>query len=285
MDMREVEVSSKIIKNYSVLMSVYCREKPEWLDISINSMLCQTIRPEEFLIVKDGPLTHELDAIIANYVESNPGLFTVIAIEKNGGLGPALALGVTKCRNELIIRMDSDDYSVPTRCEKLLDTLELHPECDVIGSYEVEFEERIENAVSIHRVPVNSEEISSFMKKRCALLHPTVLYKQSSVKKAGNYKSIKMYEDYELFMRMILVCGMKAFNIPENLYYIRINNDFFERRGGWEYMNTAVKFKYAQLKKHNISKKDFIISAGGQAVVCLMPNVLRKWFYLKFLRK
>lgn len=266
-------------------MSVYYRENPEWLDISIKSMLCQTIKPEEFLIVKDGPLTPKLDAIIEKYVESVPNLFTIIGLEKNGGLGPALALGVQKCRNELIVRMDSDDYSVPKRCEKLLKTLELHPECDVIGSYEVEFEKTLEDVVAIHRVPVSSEDIFTFMKKRCGLLHPTVLYKRSSVIKAGNYRAVKLYEDYDLFMRMIVECGMKGFNIPENLYYIRINDAFFKRRGGWDYLKTAVSFKYQQLKKGNINAKDFVISAGGQAIVCLMPNSLRRKFYLKVLRK
>ena len=116
-------------------------------------------------------------------------------------------------------------------------------------------------------------------------LHPTVLYKKSSVIKCGNYKSVKLYEDYDLFMRMIVGENMKGCNIPENLYYIRINDAFFKRRGGWSYMKTVLKFKFKQYKSKNISLSDFIISAGGQALVCLMPNSVRKRFYLKILRR
>lgn len=273
------------MKDYSVLMSVYYKERPELLKISIESMISQTIKPNEFIIVKDGKLTKELDDVIENYIQIYPNLFKIIPLEVNGGLGPALAVGVESCSNEIIIRMDSDDFSVPERCEKLLKKLEECPECDVIGSYEVEFEDSIDNIVAIHRVPNSIEEVSKFMRKRCALLHPTVLYKKSSVIKCGNYRSVKLYEDYDLFMRMIIGSKMKGTNIPENLYYIRVNDDFFKRRGGWSYLKTAVGFKYKQFKNKNISFVDLVISAGGQALVCLMPNSMRKKFYIKYLRK
>lgn len=273
------------MQKYSILMSVYYKEKPEWLRISIDSMLSQTVKPDEFIIVKDGVLTKELDNIISDYNESYPGLFNIITLEENVGLGPALAVGIKICRNEIIIRMDSDDYSVPERCEKLLNKLAENPECDVIGSYEAEFEHSISNIVAVHKVPETVAEVSSFMRKRCALLHPTVLYKKSSVIKCGNYRSVKLYEDYDLFMRMIVEKNMKGCNIPENLYYIRINDDFFKRRGGFTYMKTAVNFKFKQYKNKNISLSDFIISAGGQALVCLLPNSVRKEFYLRILRR
>lgn len=272
------------MKDYSVLMSVYYKEKPEWLKASIESMLAQTVKAEEFCLVKDGPLTKKLDEIINHYKEQYPQLFTIITLEHNQGLGPALSEGVKKCRNEVIIRMDSDDYSVPERCEKLLMHLETHPELDIIGSFEVEFAEDLNNPVAIHKVPELSEQIRVFMKRRCALLHPTVLYKKSFIIHCGNYRNVHLYEDYDLFMRAVLEYHAKCHNIQENLYYIRVNDSFFRRRGGILYMKTAVKFKWNQHRKGYISAKDFMISAGAQAVVCLLPNMVRKWVYLKFLR-
>lgn len=270
---------------FTVLMSVYYKEKPEWLDYSIKSIMNQTIMCNEFLLIEDGKLTLELEKVINKYITKFPGIFNVIKINNNVGLGPALALGIEKSKNEIIIRMDSDDYSIPTRCERLLSTLLDKPNCDVIGSYEVEFENDINNEFAIHKVPEESEKISEMMKKRCSILHPTVLYKRTSVLKAGNYRNVKLYEDYDLFMRMIRKYNMNSYNIPENLYYIRINDDFFKRRGGLKYMNTAISFKYKQFKNKNISFLDFAISAGGQAIVCLLPNKVRKNFYLKFLRR
>lgn len=231
------------MRKYSILMSVYYKEKPMWLRESIESMLSQTVKAEEFFIVKDGPLTDELDEVIDEYVKSYPELFTILALKKNMGLGPALAEGVKKCRNEIIIRMDSDDYSVPERCEKLLRELDKHPECGIIGSYEAEFSDDMNSPVAIHKVPETSEQIHAFMSRRCALLHPTVLYKKSVIINCGNYHDVRLYEDYDLFMRVVLEHNVKCYNIQENLYYIRINDAFFERRGGISYMKTAVGFK------------------------------------------
>lgn len=272
------------VRKYSILMSVYYKEKPIWLKESIESMLSQTVKAEEFFIVKDGPLTDELDEVIDEYVRNYPELFTILALEKNMGLGPALAEGVKNCRNEIIIRMDSDDYSVPERCEKLLRELDKHPEYGIIGSHEAEFSDDMNNPVAIHRVPETSEQIHAFMRRRCALLHPTVLYKKSVIINCGNYHDVRLYEDYDLFMRVVLEHNVKCYNIQENLYYIRINDAFFERRGGVSYMKTAVGFKLRQHKKGYMSLGDFMVSAGGQAAVCLLPNKVRKWVYLNFLR-
>lgn len=103
---------------YTVLMSVYYKEKPEYLSLSIESMLNQTVKPDEFIIVKDGPLTTELDEVINNFVTAYPKTFNIIVNETNLGLGPALAKGIENSKNELIARMDSDDYVVSTRCER-----------------------------------------------------------------------------------------------------------------------------------------------------------------------
>lgn len=269
---------------YSVLMSVYFKEKPEWLEYSINSMMNQTVLCDEFVLIEDGSLTDELENVVKKFEKEYPGIFNVVRNKKNKGLGLALKDGVLHCKNELIIRMDSDDYSIPERCEKLLNVIIENPDYECVGSYEAEFEKDINDIISIHKVPETNEDISKFMRRRCAILHPTVLFRKSSVLKAGNYRDVKLYEDYDLFMRMVCENYAKCYNIQENLYYIRINSDFYKRRGGWKYMTTVLKFKNQQRKNGYMSLKDFIISAGGQAVVCLMPNRLRRWFYLKFLR-
>ena len=271
-------------EKYSVLMSVYYKENPEWLEMSIESILAQTAPPDEFVIVKDGPLSEELNRIIERFSTLYPALFKIVPLEKNVGLGPALNSGLENCSNDIIIRMDSDDYSIPTRCQKLLDALNEHCECGIIGSYETEFEDSIHNVIAIHKVPEHSDAIYTFIKRRCALLHPTILYRKSVIQKCGGYHNVPPYEDYDLFMRAVLQHHVKCYNIPQSLYYIRINDSFFKRRGGVHYLKTAVSFKWQQYQKGYMGLLDFVISAGGQAVVCLMPNSWRRRFYLKFLR-
>lgn len=269
---------------YSVLMSVYYKEKPEWLKIAIESMLNQTVKPAEMVIVKDGKLSSELDAVIEEFENNYPKLFHIVPLEKNVGLGPALAVGLRNCSYEYISRMDSDDISDPVRCETQLKCFEQNDKLDIVGCFEVEFEHSMDTPVAIHKVPENDDEIKKFMKRRCALLHPTVIYKKSSVLKAGNYHDVRLYEDYDLFMRMVLENNCCSYNVQEGLYYMRINDAFYERRGGIKYLRTVVSFKYRQYKKKFLSLRDFIVSAGGQAFVCLLPNRLRKIVYLKFLR-
>lgn len=272
-------------KRYSVLMSVYKKEKPEYLDRSIRSILDQTIKPADFVIVKDGPLTKELDVVIEKYVEDNPSLFQIVALEKNRGLGPALATGIQKAKYELVARMDSDDISALTRCEEELDVFERHPELGVVGTFEAEFVDDPSEVVSIHRVPEQSDSIYIFMKRRCALLHPTVMYKKDAVISSGNYRSVQLYEDYDLFARMVFEHEIKSYNIQKPLYYIRISDDFYKRRGGVKYARTVLKFKYSMLKKGYMSITDFVISGVGQACVCMLPNIIRKTIYMKLLRK
>ncbi len=272
-------------RKYTVLMSVYSQEKPEYLSLSIQSMLDQTVKPDEFIIVKDGPLTEELDTVIAGFVRNNTGLFNIISNEKNLGLGLALAKGIEASKNELIARMDSDDYAVKDRCEKQIIEFEKDADLEMVGSYEAEFIDDIHRVISIHKVPQSHDEIVEFMRRRCAILHPTVMYKKSAVIRSGNYHSVILYEDYDLFARMILEHKVKSYNIQEPLYYIRTSEDFFKRRGGLKYAKTVLGFKWNMLKKGYMSLTDFCISGFGQALVCVLPNSVRREFYMKFLRK
>lgn len=123
---------------YTVLMSVYYKEKPEYLSLSIESMLNQTVKPDEFIIVKDGPLTTELDEVINNFVTAYPKTFNIIVNETNLGLGPALAKGIENSKNELIARMDSDDYVVSTRCERQLEKFREDRVLNILNIFKLE---------------------------------------------------------------------------------------------------------------------------------------------------
>lgn len=270
---------------YTALMSVYIQEKPEYLSLSIQSMLDQTVPPDEFIIVKDGPLTPELDKVIDSFEKDHPGLFVILANKENLGLGPASAKGVEAARNELIARIDSDDYSAESRCERQLIEFEKDPELGIVGTLVAEFVDDPDHIVSTHHVPGASHEIAIFMRRRCAFLHSSVMYKKSAVLKCGSYRSVPLFEDYDLFIRMVLEHHVKSCNIQEALHYMRVSEDFFKRRGGIKHAQTALRFKWAQCKKGYISPADFLISGIGQAFVCVLPNFMRKRFYMKFLRK
>lgn len=265
-------------------MTVYYKEKPEWLEYSIKSILEQTIYPSEFIIVEDGELPNELEEVILKYEKEYPQLFNIIRLDKNLGAGIASAIGIEKCKYEYIARMDSDDYSCPDRIEKQFEILEKYPDLGLVGTNVKEFEKDIENVSGYVILPEKHEEIYKFSKRRCPFRQPTLLYKKSEVIKAGNYREYYLCEDYDLFVRLIR-SGCKCYNIQEPLVYVRVGKDFFKRRGGIKYMKTILKFKNEQLKIGYFSFIDYLKSTIPHIVVCLMPNSLRDYVYRNFLRK
>lgn len=271
-------------KKYSVLMSVYYKENPEWFDNSIKSMLEQTIIPDEFVIVEDGKLTDELYSVVDEYTKKYPNIFKIVKIEKNGGLGPALKRGIEECKNEYIARMDSDDYCLPNRIEKEFEMFEKDPELGMVGTNVAEFTDSINNVVSRVILPETNEEIIKFSKKRNPFRHPSILFRKSSVLKAGNYREYYLCEDYDMWLRMIR-SGCKCYNIQEILTFMRISDDFYKRRGGIKYLKSINKFKKEQMKVGYFTKMEYLKSIVPHAIVCLLPNTLRDWIYRKLLRK
>lgn len=269
---------------YSVLMSVYIKDNPKWLVESIECMLNQTIKCDEFVIVEDGALSDELNDIIEFYNNKYPNIFNIIKIPVNGGLGPALKLGVESCKNELIARMDSDDYSPKDRIEKQFEIIKQQPDVGIVGSNAIEFYNNIDNAVANVILPETNDEIIKFSKRRCPYRHSGILYKKSEILRAGNYQQCYLCEDYDLYARMEM-SGTKGYNIQEPLLYVRVNPDFYGRRGGVKYLKSILKFKKRLYKSGFYSLKDYTISAGAHIVVCLIPNKLREFIYKKLLRK
>lgn len=272
------------LNDYSVLMSVYYKEKTEWLRQSIESMLNQTKCTNDFVIVKDGKLTEKLDEIISEYCKKYPDIFHVIELKENVGLGPALAIGLKECKNELVARMDSDDISVKQRCEKQINKFIEDPTIDIIGSSIAEFVGDTNNVQAYRILPETNEKIRKYARRRNPFGHPSVMFKKSKVLEAGNYRSYYLCEDYDMWIRMIEK-NAKCYNFQEILVYMRIGEDFYKRRGGIKYLKSILKFKKEQYKKGFYSRKDYIISSGTHIVICLMPNKIRDIFYKKVLRR
>lgn len=271
-------------KKYSVLMSVYYKENPEWFNRSIESMFEQTIKPSEFVLIEDGNLTDELNTIVEKYMEKYPEIFKVIKIDNNVGLGLALQRGINECSYEFIARMDSDDYCVPQRIEKEFEVFETHPEIGMIGTNVSEFIDSIDNIICDVILPENNEEIIAFSKKRNPFRHPSIMFKKSEVLKAGNYREYYLCEDYDMWLRM-LRAGCKCYNVQEILTYMRISDDFYKRRGGIKYLKSINKLKKEQVSIGYFSKIEYLKSIVPHVIVCLMPNFVRDFIYKKLLRK
>lgn len=267
---------------YSVLMTVYFKEKAEFLREAIDSMLSQTVKPAEFVLVEDGPLTDELYVVIAEY-KKNP-IFKVVTLKENQGSGPASAAGVLACSNEWIARLDSDDYSVPERIQKQFDAYLSDRELDIIGSNCDEFIGDYENVISHVVLPETNEELFRFSKRRCPLRNSAIIAKKDAILKAGNYRKFDLFEDYDLYARMIQN-GAKQYNVQDPLVFVRTSEDFYKRRGGIKYAGRILKFKNEQLRTGFFTLKDWMIGTIPHVGVALMPNFARGLVYKKMLRK
>lgn len=266
-------------KKYSVLMSLYKKENPEYLRIAIDSMLNQTVAPDEIVLVEDGPLTDELYAVLDEY----PMLHR-IKNETNLGLGLALNVGLKECRNELVARMDTDDCSKPERCEKQMQRFLEKPYLAIVGSHIDEFIGDTSNVISQRIVPTTSEEIYKFAKKRSAFNHPTVMYSKTAVLENNGYANLKRNQDVDLFGRMQFK-GYKAENIDEALLWFRSSDELAKRRKSWQntwsYIATIRKF----WKMGYSSFTDYAIVGIAQTGMYLMPIKLQNYIYKNFLRK
>ena len=191
---------------FSVLMSVYYKEKPDYLRDCLSSILNQSVLPSEIVIIKDCPLTEQLEEVLKEFITLNPELYKVIKLEENVGLGKALAIGVKSCTHELIARMDTDDIARNDRFEKQIKEFINDENLDIVGSNILEFDKTIENIIARRIVPSTHQEIVKYSKRRNPFNHMTVMYKKTSVLNAGNYRLVHGlgYEDYDLWVRMLM---------------------------------------------------------------------------------
>ena len=267
---------------FSVLMSIYKKENPQYLKESLESILQQTVLPDEIVIVEDGPLTEPLYSVLNAYAKEYPFIQRV-PFKENRGLGLALRDGVLACKNEWIARMDTDDIAKTNRFEQQISFLKAHTEVSLLGTALEEFSSDPASPDSVTILPLTYAEILHFAKRRNPLRHGTVMLKKQSVLESGNYRHFLWFEDYDLFVRM-LIHGFKAANLPNILMSVRADPDMFARRGGWQYLKQDIKFQHYLYKINFIGPMQMMGNMVIRGIVRLVPNNIRTWIYRAFLR-
>lgn len=265
---------------YSVLMSVYEKETPENLKESIESIYSQSVLPNDFVLVIDGPVGKELEKQIQSLNKKYS--LNIVYLNENVGLGKALNEGLKKCQCEIVARMDSDDISLPDRIEKQLSLLKSE-NVDIVSAQISEFESDSTKITGQRNVPLNHEEIIRFVRKRTPFNHPATVYKKSLVLDAGGYMDYEFFEDYELFARLLSL-GAKGANCAESLVLMRTGEGLIGRRGGMHYVKCLIKF-YKRMRSLNLcSFRETVLVEIPRIIIALLPNKLRKIVYQKFLR-
>ena len=270
--------------NYSVLMSVYYKEHPEYLRQSMQSIYDQTIPTNDFVLVCDGPLTPALDTVITDMQKIFGFRLHVIRLLKNGGLGNALNVGMQQCKNNLVARMDSDDISRSDRCERQLAVFRDHPEFSLVSGIVEEFSDTIDHVTVRRIVPEQQADILAFAKKRNPFNHPCIMYKKSDVEAAGGYQDFYLLEDYYLWIRM-LQQGFIGYNLQEPLLWMRAGSDMYKRRGGWKYFLSQHKLLSYMHQSKFISYSQYLMSIFIRLGVAMAPNNCRSFIFNNILRR
>lgn len=268
---------------FSVSMCVYIKDNPEWFKTAVESILNQTVKPSEVVLVVDGPVNAQLDAVITHY-ENNP-IFRVVRLPENVGHGKARRAGLTHCRYELVALMDADDISASNRFEKQLEMFEADESLAIVGSNITEFVGEPKNIVGARVVETDDAAIKADMKARCPMNQVTVMFRKSAVDKVGGYMDWFNEEDYYLWLRMYLD-GARFANLPDYLVNVRVGKEMYQRRGGKKYFLSEAKLQKYMYDNKVIGFIDFIVNVGKRFIVqIVLPNKLRSWVFKKFARK
>ncbi len=267
---------------YSVLMNVYALEKPEYFERALGSMTAQTLPPDEITIVCDGPLTPELDRVLEQCESEHPGLLNILRFPEHQGIGICNNKGLADCRNDIVVRMDSDDISEPDRCRKELAEFAACPELDIVSGYILEFEED-ESKGFLRTVPTDREETLRYARRRMPFSNVTIAYRRSLVEKCGGYRDLSRAEDYDMAARMIMA-GAQFKTLPELLVRVRVSADAFKRRKDWNHIKSLIGVRWGLYRMGFTSLWDFAVMSGSHIVTLLMPEALIRWLYEKKLR-
>lgn len=267
---------------FSVSMCVYGRDNARWFETAIESVLNQTLPPNEIVLVVDGPVPHDLNAVIFKLEENDT--FKVIRLETNQGHGIARKTGLDNCTNELVAIMDADDICTRNRFEKQIEAFHDYPDSDIVGGMITEFIDTPDNVVGKRIVPLEDSEIKEYMQRRCPMNLVTVMFKKSSIEKVGGFIDWYCEEDYYLWLRMALA-NMKFRNVDDVLVNVRVGKEMYQRRGGVKYFKSEAKLQKYMLDNKIIGFPRYLISVIERLILqVLMPNKMRSFIFQKLAR-
>jgi len=268
---------------FSVSMSVYKNDCKEHFGLAIDSVVKQSVPPSEIVLVVDGPVGNDLNEVIKEK-ETKINSLKVIRLNENKGHGEARRIGLENCSHDIVALMDSDDICLPNRFEKQLEALSQNIDVSIVGGQIEEFDDDIGEVIGIRNVPLEDEEIKSFLKNRCPMNQMTVMFRKTDIQKAGGYLDWHNNEDYYLWIRMVLK-GFKFMNLNETLVNVRVNTNMYRRRGGWNYFKSEARLQKFMFNHGLIVASKYLLNICIRFIVqVLMPNSLRQIVFNKIFR-
>ena len=269
---------------FSISISVYKNDNPEYFIQALNSIISQTIKPSEIVLVVDGPVTKSIDKVIEQFEKTFEN-FKTVRLKENKGHATARQIGIENTQYDIVALMDSDDISVPNRFEKQLSIFKNDKKLSVLGGQIHEFIDSTYNVVGLRNVPLDDAAIKSYLKSRCPMNQVTVMFRKSAILAVGGYIDWHYEEDYYLWIRMVQA-SYKFQNLPLNLVNVRVGKEMYNRRGGYKYFKSEAKLQTYMWKHKIISFPRYIFNVVVRLIVqVLLPNNVRGYIFQKLFRK
>jgi len=266
---------------FTLLVSTYARDRPDFLrDAVLSSTTAQTRPPDEVVLVQDGPVPEALAAEIRHLADTLPMPVVHLELPANIGLGPALDAGLAASSHEIVARMDADDVSVPERFERQVAVIEAG--ADIVGSGLLEFGTSTDDVVGRRTPPTDPDEIRRVIRFRDPFNHPTVVYRRSAVLAAGGYTDMALLEDYLLFTRMV-EAGAAPANLPQPLVYYRVGAGAYARRGGTALLRSELRLQRRFRELGITSRTEYLRNVAVRGGYRLVPEGVRKVAYRRLL--
>jgi len=267
---------------FSVLMSIYRNGDAQHFDRAVNSIWDeQTAKPNEIVLVADGPLTDELDQVVNKWKEKLGDNFKTVPLEKNVGLGKALNVGLSNCSNDLIARMDTDDICLPNRFKDQIDYMLNNPDVDVAGTWTAEIDENNNVIKEVVKYPETHKQCLEGFICRNPMSHPTVMFRKSFFDKAGNYPAKTLFLDDDEMWHKGFISGCVFANVPKVCLQFRRASDFYLRRQNVEQLAAWLRFRIFTVNtdmNHGIRGNFCALLYFGMQ---LLPSFIKKVLYNK----
>ena len=265
---------------FAVLMAVYSQDSANLFTKAVESCFENSLLPDQFVLVVDGPLPKLLDQAIEDCERRYA--IRLVRLPENRGLAEALNAGLKHVTTEWVLRADADDINLPERFALQAQAARSKREPDLMGGAILEVEAD-GSATAVRRPPSDHHAIRCFARMRNPFNHMTVAFRLSSVLNCGGYPNIRLKEDYALWALM-LKNGASTLNVPEVVVHATTGRDMYSRRGGWRYARDELLL---QVHLHRCGLKGRMaacLHGVGRGGVFLLPVKLRGFFYLRFLR-
>jgi glycosyltransferase involved in cell wall biosynthesis len=252
------------MNNLAIILTVYKRDKLEFLRMAVKSMLEQTYTDFDLIIALDGPVEPDIRKYLSK-IESKR--IILLKYTNNEGLPATLNKVIKYCEKQGYIyigRMDADDLSHPERIEKQIRMLEQGNDLIAVGTEA--FIINGDNQI-IGEKKVASKLTYKKLRLQSDIVHASVIFKIDFFKNIGYYNpTYHQSQDYDLWFRAVAI-GMKIISIHKKLYYMRFDDRIIDRRKRAQRYALKIKSKY-------LRPKDYIFLFPNIMIVILPKFIL-----------